>query len=189
MTTSRVSPPSPLVVAFSSLLNIIWICGIFFASISSIILPVGLSGGFLRGGPFDLSARWNFISEKGPLLIGGIYLSSLLIWGLFLWIVFHLRLLIRSVIEGNPFFKKNPVMIRKIAYAVLAWAVADGLFNYLKGTFIIRTTYYTGAGLDLITELVFKIFLEFIFLGLGILVIAQIFEVGVRLQKDQDLTI
>jgi hypothetical protein len=189
MTTPRLSPPSPLVKAFSSLLNIIWVCGIFFASISAVILPVGLSGGFLRGGPFDLSARWSFISEKGPLLLGGIYLTSLLIWGLFLWIVFHLRLLIRSVIEGKPFYKKNPMMIRKIAYAVLAWAVVDGLFNYLKGTFIIRTTYYPGAGLDLISELIFKIFLEFSFLGLGILVIAQIFDVGARLQKDQDLTI
>jgi hypothetical protein len=189
MTVSRSFSPSPLVKGFSSLLNIIWMCGIFFAGISVVILPIGLSGGFLRGGLFNLSARWNFISEKGPLLLGGIYLSSLFIWAIFLWIVFHLRLLMRSVIGGKPFSQKNPMMIRRIAYAVLAWAVADGLFYYLKGALIIRTTAYPGMGLDMISELIFKIFLEFIFLGLGILVIAHTFDVGVRLQRDQDLTI
>jgi len=189
MATPRPFFPSPLVKIFSSILNIIWLCGLFFAGISVVILPVGLSGGFLRGGLFNLSARWSFISEKGPLLLGGIYLASLFIWVLFLLIVFHLRLLMASVIEGKPFSQKNPMMIRKIAYAVLAWAVADGLFNYLKGVLIVRTAYYPGVGLDLISELIFKIFLEFIFLGLGILVIAHTFDMGVRLQKDQDLTI
>jgi len=182
--------PSFLVKSFGSLVNILWVLGIIGAGFAAIVIPIGLSGGFSKGEIFKFQARLDFINEiGGPFLLGTIYLIGLFTWTLFLWIVYHLRLLIHAVKEGKPFNRENPKRIRKIACAVLIWAPVETLFFYLKSQFIINTTSYPGVGMGLVSELLFGIFMELVFIGLCVLVVAQISSMGVRLQQDQDLTI
>lgn len=190
MEDSKHFSPSFLVKSFGSLVNILWVLGIIGAGFAAIVIPIGLSGGFSRDDFFNLQASLDFMNEiGGAFLLGSIYLLGLFTWTLFLWIVYHLRLITYTVREGKPFNEENPKRIRKIALAVLVWAPVETLFFYLKTQFIINTTSYPGVGKDLVLELIFGIFLELIFIGLCVLVVAQIFSMGVRLQQDQDLTI
>ena len=120
-----------------------------------------------------------------PLLYGSTLVVSILSSAIFLWIIWHLRLILKSLKVSTPFAKENPSRIRKVAYGVLAWGPIR-LISFFLGNKLIMT----GIGLyvNALLHSFSIIFIEFIFV-VGILVIAQIFERGIILQQDHDLTV
>lgn len=178
--------PSRLVKFLAAVINVAWVLGIISFIITLLVTPIGLVGGMLGSGIFDLSARAIFHQMFGPIWLMGVYSSSLLASGFFLWIVYHLRLLMRTIKAGDPFNPANPGRIRRIAYAVVAWAPLRLVSFVLKGNLIFHGPSFTLSALMPLSLLLAA---ELVFFGLGILVIAQIFERGLQLQQDQDLTV
>ena len=120
-----------------------------------------------------------------PLLYGLTLVVSILSSAFFLWIIWHLRLILKSLKTGTPFAKENPKRIRKVAYGVLAWGPIRLTSFFLGNKLII-----TGIGLytNALLHSFSIIFIEFRFVA-GVFVIAQIFERGIVLQQDHDLTV
>jgi hypothetical protein len=99
--------------------------------------------------------------------------------------VYQLRCFFKNVKDGRPFDPDNPKRIRKIAYLIMAWGPVKGISLYLQALNVLKGLSFTEGS----TAPNIDIHLEFIFLGLVILVIAQIMDIGVKLQREQELTI
>jgi len=181
-------PPTGLVKFMSVVVDIIWVLSII--SLASGILFIPLAWLLYRAADvyfdFNIHYGWDGIPVFVPLFIGMAYFTNIIASGIILWIVHHFRLLIKKLKSGEPFHESNPRLIRKIAIGVLVWAP-------------IRMMSFVGLGLFLIGGMHYPHFpmlfsftpltLELVFIGLGILVIAQVFEYGCKLQQEQDLTV
>lgn len=156
--------------ALSAFVSILWIVGIAAFFMNAVLVLISVLRSPLSEG-------------KGLLYAAGIGLASLLTVGVFLWIIHHLRKLVRTVEQGHPFDNENPGSIRRIAYGVFLW-VPLRIFSKIMLEGISEVT-QGGAFIDLLV----RDFMIPVFLGTVILVIAKVFETGVRLRQDQSLTI
>jgi Na+/melibiose symporter-like transporter len=165
-------PQGSPVRALSIFVNVLWVGGIIL-----LILNTGHVLFMLLMSPSPL------VEEKGFFYAGSMYFAVLLSEAVFLWIIYHLRKLLKTVEQGNPFERRNPVWIRHIAYGFLFWIPFQVIETIMsKGiSYTFKTDYWVGV-------LFFKIMLP-LFIGMVILVIARVFEAGVRMQQDQSLTI
>jgi hypothetical protein len=155
---------------FSTFISILWIIGLAALFFDAVLIPFNLLKSPLMKG-------------KGIIYSGSIYLASLLTVVVFLWIIYYLRKLVQTVEQNHPFDKANPGRIRRIAYGVFVWMLLrifseimmKGLSSVLKA--------------ENFFDLLLRDVLTLVFLGTAILVIAKVFEAGVRLEQDQTLTI
>ncbi len=156
--------------ALSAFVGMLWIIGIAAFIMDAVLVLISL-------------LKSSLAEEKGMIYAGSLYLASLLTAGIFLWIIYHLRKIITTVEQGNPFEKENPSWIRRIAYGVFVWMPLQ-IFSkiMLKGL-------SEAVRADNFFDLLLRDFMMPVFLGTAILVIARVFETGVRLQQDQSLTI
>ncbi|MFC2167800.1 DUF2975 domain-containing protein [Acidobacteriota bacterium] len=106
----------------------------------------------------------------------------------FVFILLQLRHILASLTEGNPFTLENAKRIRIIGIVIIA---GEFLVNLLMiGTALIIDAHVDIEGAKLAVGKLFSGFsLSNIFLGVVVLIIAEIFRLGVRLQEDQELTI
>lgn len=160
--------------ALNAFVSIIWIFGIITLIAVGVMIPIML----LASPP----SKENWI-----LFAGGLYLSSLILEGISLWIINHLKNLVETVEQGSPFDKKNPGRIRCIAYGVFAWVPVKIFYKLMHEGYF--GSINNGNIMDLLWRPLFNDFTTAIFIGIVILVIARVFEIGVRLQQDQSLTI
>lgn len=131
----------------------------------------GSSGGLMDSIVFETPV-W---SDAIPLV------SNLVV----LWILYHLRCFFRVVAQENPFVSEIPKRTRLIAYSIIAWrpvtGLVSGLLRYMDSLpgphFDLRLNFGRGSNSELI------------FIGLVILALAHIFDMGVRLQEEQNLTV
>jgi hypothetical protein len=178
--------PSLLIRTLAILVNIMWVLGIIGAATQLIFTPFGFLRLIkLRTLPLDMMTNlfhFGLVSMAATIIL---YFVSMLIWGIFLWIVWHLRKLMQTIKDGKPFLPENPGRIRKIAYAILLWAPIETLFYgvMFRGFAVNVGPMFPTGGMPV------RIFLELVFFGLAVLVIAEVFERGVNLQQEQDLTV
>lgn len=111
-------------------------------------------------------------------------IPSLLMVG-YLMIVFHLRRFLQTVREGNPFVPENPKRLRLIGWLVTLGAPVMGLLTHIYGRVFVHFVKIPGATLEVTKD----IYPFVIIPGLIILVIAHVFEIGVKIQEEQNLTI
>jgi hypothetical protein len=179
---------SLLVKILSVFVDVVWVLGIIGACCQLLLTPIGLfrfMHHHFSGLPFYVMNRlfhFGIGSLVGTILL---FLVSMVIWAIFLWIVWHLRKLMHSMKEGKTFIPDNPARIRKIGYAVLLWAPIEVIFY---GS-ILRSVAWKIKPLLSLSGMPLRIFLEMVFFGLAILVIAEVFDRGVKLQQEQDLTV
>jgi len=156
--------------AFRAFISILWIIGLAALFFDAVLMLFSL-------------LKSPLMKEKGIIYSGSIYLASLLTVVVFLWIIHYLRKLVQTVEQNHPFDQANPGRIRRIAYGVFVWMPLR-IFSevMLKGpSGVLKTENF----FDLLRSDV----LMLVFLGTAILVIAKVFEAGVRLEQDQTLTI
>lgn len=115
-----------------------------------------------------------FVVTVLPLFIAG------LLWG-----VHQLRCFFKTVKEGQPFHPENPGRLRNLAILLIAFGPAYDITIYLQGWLLSDEYKFFAEN----TELYNGIGGQSIIAGLILFVIAQIFDIGVKLQKEQDLTI
>lgn len=175
-----------LVKALALVIDIALVWSVLALLYSIFIEPMGLMLGMRDLNIFQWHSRQESIAVVNLMTGLAIWINSLLGSAIFVWIVYHLRLILRSVKKGTPFAKENPKRIRKVAWAVLAWGPIRLLSFFLKGRFLFLGM---GKAMSAMAPMFMITFWELIFVGLGILVIAQIFERGIVLQQEHDLTV
>jgi len=163
---------APSVRALSVSISILWI-----VSIAVFIVTTAFVFFTLLKSPSPL------MKEKGVVYAGSLYLARVFADSVFLWIIYLLRKLIKTVEQGNPFEKRNPAWIRQIAYGIFSWIPLKVFSTIMSEGFSV------AVKTDYVVRLLLRDFLMPLFIGMVILIIARVFETGVRMQLDQSLTI
>jgi len=102
-----------------------------------------------------------------------------------LWVLTQLRAVFRSLRDGHPFVAANATRIRWIGYAVIIGEVTRSLVTFGANSY--ARSHFGVDGLRFDTWPMVNVY-AFIY-GLIILVIAEVFRAGTRLDEDQSLTI
>ena len=124
--------------------------------------------------------------HRGYIALTG--LSIFIYLGLFMVVVVQLRNFFSTVIEQKPFIRRNAKRIRIIGLAFIIGGVAKMLYSLGFYIYLRRIFQIDGATLYLEA---FKngVSLDSVILGIVVLVIAEIFNVGAALQEEQQLTV
>jgi hypothetical protein len=105
--------------------------------------------------------------------------------GVALWVLTQLRSVFRTLRDGHPFVAANALRIRWIGYAVIIGAGVDSLVTY--GANAYARSHFVADGLRF--DVWPRLDMYAVICGLIILVIAEVFRAGTRLDEDQSLTI
>ena len=106
---------------------------------------------------------------------------------LFAFVLYQIRKIVKSILEGGVFRADQAARIRKIAYYFLGFACIILLFKLLftlAALFKGNTKVFTTALISLIS-----VFERYVLPGLIGLGLAEVFISGMRIKEDQDLTI
>jgi hypothetical protein len=187
---------------------LVWVSGALVVAVFAVALITGGQAVELLGVPvdFELDSAAYSISTQGPspvsatidaangtLQFGGVdrwamavYLCIVIVYAaVLLFVIRHLRLVFRSLADGNPFSPENASRIRSIGLIFIFGEVAESLLAlacqlYVKSTFV-------ATGLKIKSALDLELWP--IFAGFVLLVIAEVFRLGTQLQEDRDLTV
>ncbi len=111
-------------------------------------------------------------------------IPTLLLAG-YMIIVLQLRRFLQTVRDGNPFISENPRRLRLIGWLVTLGAPLMGFLNHIYGRVFVHLVEIPEATLEVSKD----VYPFVIFVGLIILVIAHVFDIGVKLQEEQNLTV
>ena len=112
------------------------------------------------------------------------YFSKLLIVIGLTYIFYLLRVVLKDIIQGDPFAAENAPRIRRIGYVVLLLAFLRPTIEYIAANEITRNIRIDPA---LSPPSPFKA--ESILISLLFLTLAQVWSYGIELKRDQALTI
>ena len=132
----------------------------------------------------DARAALQFAAQRGPFFIG----NAVLLVGsltLVLWVLSQLRALFYTLREGKPFVPANAQRIRRIAWVTILGEVLRATVVFFENYY--AATHFVSEGLHFTARPELNVFA--IFNGLIILVVAEVFRIGARLDEDQSLTV
>jgi hypothetical protein len=112
-------------------------------------------------------------------------IMPLLLSMLFMGIVMILRKIIRSIRGGTPFTRGNAARIRAMGWLVMISGPFWGILEYIYGRMLLPTVRIDGAVVE--TDPDIRIF--YVFVGLLIVAIGHVFQYGVSLREDSELTV
>lgn len=146
--------------------------------------PIHGTGGETDAQFEKLRGNLRFPARKGAFLSGSVAVVAL-IFGYLLWIVTQLRHVFRSLSQRAPFVEGNARRIRWVGWAVIFGEVGRAAIVYFWSYY--TSLHFTASGLRFAPSADMNPIT--IVSGLAILVIAEVFQEGARLQEDQSLTI
>jgi Protein of unknown function (DUF2975) len=131
-----------------------------------------------------LRGALKFPPRRGPLLVANllVFFGSL---ALAMWVIGQLRGFFRTLRDRKPFVPANAMRLRRVAWAVIFGEVARATIIFFESYYAM--THFTVAGLRFDPRPELNVFA--IVNGLIILVIAEVFREGTRLDEEQSLTI
>ena len=112
------------------------------------------------------------------------WIPLILLVGL-IYVLYLFRLFLRTVRENSPFAPENPQRLKRIGYLVTAAGPVAGIMNNIYARIYMHYIDLPGATIE-VTK---NDYAYPIFLGLMIIVIAQIFDMAVKMKLEQDLTV
>jgi len=111
---------------------------------------------------------------------------ALIVWMSFvLWVLAQLRGLFRALREGTPFVPANATRLRRIGWAVIVGELVRSAFVLYANYYVM--TRFSAEGLQFSAWP--HVGISDIVSGLIILVIAEVFAAGTRLNEEQSLTV
>lgn len=128
-------------------------------------------------------------SLRFPIQRGGLFMANagllILGFGVLLWLTTELQRILRTVRDGKPFAASNATRVRRIAWILIASEFVRTAIVYLENSY--AAAHFTADGLRFTArpDLSIAAIIE----GLIILVIAEVFRAGTRLDEDQSLTV
>ncbi|MGB4213445.1 MAG: DUF2975 domain-containing protein [Dethiobacteria bacterium] len=146
-------------------------------------LPTGL----LQIETPGLTFRFTGVIQE-PVLRTKFALQFILIYLLLavgLLVLFQLRKIFANLAGRTPFTKENVRRIRIIGIAAIVYALLSPVVYCLMGLYLSNIIHLPGV--ELIAS--FRLDLGGIFLGAVIIILAEVFNYGARLQEEQDLTV
>lgn len=137
--------------------------------------------------------RWRIDSVDGSLKVAtssrafivANALIVIVILAFALYVISQLRGVVRTVGAGQPFVPENALRIRRVALALIAGELAGSAIVFAENYYAM--TYVPVAGLQF--DAWPRVDVVSIGYGLIILVIAEVFRIGTRLDEEQSLTI
>ena len=102
-----------------------------------------------------------------------------------LYVLFQLKLLFGAILQKKPFHLDNARRIRKIGFIVIALGVLNSIVPYLHSWMVLNL--FTSQVSSLRPPLDFET--NVVFYGLVILVLAELFRYGCRLEESQAGTV
>lgn len=133
-----------------------------------------------------------FTWRTGDRLLNALFfLGFFLSQGLYLVVINQLRKILDTIKEGIPFANENIRRIRTLGFCLIGAELVRILVGYFFITYLKGTLSVPGARL---LYLDFAFYWEWlnlgvIFAGFIILVIAEVFKIGIHLREEQELTI
>ena len=124
-----------------------------------------------------------FPVRKGAFLSGSTFVITLAVCFI-LWIVTQLREVFRTLSRGRPFVAENSRRIRWVGLAVLIGEFVRAILLFFFSLY--TSQHFTINGVRFIASADLSGIT--IMSGLAILVIAEVFREGTRLEEDQSLT-
>jgi hypothetical protein len=125
-----------------------------------------------------------FPTESRGLFLGAAFLLTGVLW-LVLWVLGQLRAVFETLRDGQPFVAANATRIRRIAFAVIFGETARAALVFVTNYY--ASTHFVAEGLRFDARPDYNIMA--IVYGVIILVIAEVFRAGTRLDEDQSLTV
>jgi len=145
---------------------------------------------------FLIMSLYNFPQIWGPLFHPKIprilimnlsmFINSVLVGLLYLVTIYQLFRLLGLIAKGDPFNQESPKRIRKIAYYTFWIAAINAVGESVRH---ISSQGFSAPYLWLSMTSFLLRAAQTVLLGIGILIIAFVLEVGVKLQQDQNLTV
>jgi hypothetical protein len=121
--------------------------------------------------------------SSGVVAWGAIFLIA--VFGVAIWVLGQFRAVFRTLRDGHPFVADNATRIRRIGYAVILAAIGQATLDYIGMHYTM--THFSVQGLRF--EALPTLNIVGIMCGLIILVIAEVFREGTRLDEEQSLTV
>ncbi len=112
------------------------------------------------------------------------WLPLILLLGV-IYIIYLFKIFLKTVRLNSPFDKDNPKRLKLIGYLITAAGPIVGITSNIYARIFIHLIDLPGASIEIPTEM----YPFTIFLGLMIVVIAQVFEIAVKMKLEQDLTV
>ena len=125
---------------------------------------------------FDTTSWWLHAATLVPFLLGGL---------LVMWVVFLIRQVIASVLEGDPFTARNAGRLRLVGLILLVGGTVGPLFEYVHADMVLARISF--GSIPLSPPLTFST--EVILSGLIMLALSTVFGHGKELEDDKSLTI
>ncbi len=122
------------------------------------------------------TSKW-FIAANAVVLI--------VILSFMLFVLDQLKAVFRTLVHGNPFVPENARRIRWIALAVIVAEIARSVIVFAENYYAMTHVVIAGLTFDAWPRVDFST----IGYGLIILVIAEVFRAGTRLDEEQSLTV
>jgi hypothetical protein len=124
-------------------------------------------------------------SPRSRIFVAGSAIVLMTLLAFILWVLGQLRAVFRTLRDGQPFVSANATRIRRIAWAVIVGELVRSALAYFGSRYAM--THFSANGLHFNARLGLNIFA--IICGLIILVIAEVFRAGTRLDEEQSLTV
>jgi hypothetical protein len=132
----------------------------------------------------DAHGLLRFPARRGAFFVGNAILLTFM-FALALWVLGLLRAVFRTLRDGQPFVAANATRIRWIACGVIVGELARSGIVFFENYYAMAHFSADGLRFDARPDLnVFAIIH-----GLIILVIAEVFRAGTRLDEEQSLTV
>lgn len=141
---------------------------------------LGIEGAKLQ----DARANLRVSAGKGGFLLANLSVLVVLL-SLVLWLVTQLRRVFRTLRDGQPFAAANVSRIRQVGWAVILGELARAGTIFFESYY--ASTHFTVGGIRFVASQ--DINVAAIFSGLVILIIAEVFREGTRLDEEQSLTV
>lgn len=132
----------------------------------------------------DVRGSLRFPIRRGAFFFGNAILLIVLL-ALALWVLGLLRAVFRTLRDGQPFVPANATRIRWIAFVVIGGELARSAIVFFHNYYAM--THFSAEGLRFEARPDVNGFA--IINGLIILVIAEVFRAGTRLDEEQSLTV
>jgi hypothetical protein len=132
----------------------------------------------------DAHAALKFAPPRGIFFIGNAVLLVGML-ALILWALGQLRAVLRTLRDGKPFAPANALRIRRIAWLAIVGELVRSAVVFFENRYAV--THFVSEGLHFSARPEVNVFA--IVNGLIILVVAEVFRIGSRLDEDQSLTV
>lgn len=146
--------------------------------------PIQDAGGEIKAHFEKLRGNLRFPAQKGAFFSGSVAVVVLM-FGYLWWMVTQLRYVFRSLSQRALFVAGNARRIRRVGWAVIFGEIGRAAIVYFWSYY--TSLHFTVSGLRFSASA--DVNFITIVSGLAILVIAEVFQEGARLQEDQSLTI